>query len=38
MARSLLSQGTWAEDDTPSVRETMVLADWLLYGPGDTGD
>ena len=38
MARSLLAQGSWAEDDTPSVRETMVLADWLLYGPGDQGD
>jgi hypothetical protein len=38
MARSLLKQSEWAEDDQPSVRETMVLADWLLYGPGEQGD
>lgn len=38
MARSLLAQGNWAEDDAPSVRETMLLADWLLYGPGESGD
>lgn len=35
MARSLLQRGNWAEDDQPSVRETMLLADWLLYGPSD---
>lgn len=36
---SLLSKGSWAEDDQPSVRETMMLADWLLYGPAeDNGD
>lgn len=37
-AKSLLSvspTGDWGEDDIPSVRETMVLADWLLYGPGE---
>lgn len=38
MARSLLAQGDWAEDDKPSVRETMALADWLLYGPGSVGE
>ena len=32
-AQSLLSSQKWAEDDQPSVRETMMLADWLLYGP-----
>jgi hypothetical protein len=35
MARSLLRREEWAEDDQPSVRETMLLADWLLYGPSD---
>ena len=37
-AQSLLKEGKWADDDLPSVRETMVLADWLMYGPGDQGD
>lgn len=37
-AKSLLANHNWAEDDQPSVREHMVLADWLLYGPNDTGD
>ena len=42
-ARALLSKaptpdGQWGEDDIPSVRETMLLADWLLYGPADGGD
>lgn len=36
-ARSLLAGGKWAEDDQPSVREHMVLADWLLYGPDALG-
>lgn len=34
-AYSLLAEGNWHEDDQPSVRETMLLADWLLYGPSD---
>lgn len=40
-AKALLGKGPngeWAEDDQPSVRETMVLADWLLYGPGPDTD
>lgn len=38
-ANSLLQNATWAEDDKPSIRETMMLADWLLYGPGgENGD
>lgn len=36
-ANSLLQNGKWAEDDQPSIRETMLLADWLLYGPSDQG-
>lgn len=34
-AKSLLKNHEWAEDDQPSVREHMLLADWLLYGPSD---
>lgn len=34
-AYSLLAKGDWHEDDKPSVREVMLLADWLLYGPTD---
>jgi hypothetical protein len=36
MALALLSNGKWHDDDVPSVREAMFLADWLLYGPGET--
>jgi hypothetical protein len=36
-AGALLKETTWAEDDVPSVREHMVLADWLLYGPDALG-
>lgn len=36
-ADALLRSGTWAEDDQPSIRETMLLADWLLYGPNEQG-
>ncbi len=32
-ATSLLGKKKWHEDDQPSVRETMGLADWLMYGP-----
>lgn len=32
-AQGLLNGQQWAEDDQPSVRETMLLADWLMYGP-----
>jgi hypothetical protein len=31
-AMSLLSKGNWAEDDKPTVRDTVVLANWLYYG------
>ena len=34
-AQGLLTSQKWAEDDQPSVRETMMLADWLMYGPSD---
>lgn len=37
-ATSLLAQGDWAEEDKPSVRETMTLADWLYYGNENNGD
>jgi hypothetical protein len=37
-AMSLLRKGEWHADDQPSVRETMLLADWLLYGPSDGGE
>lgn len=37
-ADSLLKQGTWADDDVPSVRETLMIADWLLYGPDNSGE
>jgi hypothetical protein len=31
-AISLLNKAEWHEDDKPSVRETMNLAEWLMYG------
>jgi hypothetical protein len=34
-ASALLQAGDWAEEDKPSVRETMLLADWLMYGPSN---
>lgn len=37
-ATSLVREGPWPDDDKPAFHDVMVLADWLLYGPGDDGD
>jgi hypothetical protein len=28
-------EGKWHPEDPPSVREAMLLADWLMYGPSE---
>lgn len=34
-AEALLQNGKWGEEDKPTIADTMILADWLLYGPSD---